>query len=154
MVTTNMEALEDIVTEDKAELLSCSLQHQCYDGRDVASVYFTHEQWEAQIGKKVSLVKGAKRLLKAAKQGVNRAGTEWDKEETAWQEEEERNFMCSCRAHECENEELYVTVLGRLVTIAAMTLEMYWQQFYCRTSLRKADSACMCNPQELAQWAQ
>lgn len=66
----------------------------------------------------MSLVKGAKRLLKAAKQGVNRAGTEWDKEETAWQEEEERNLMCSCRAHECENEELYVTVLGRLVTIA------------------------------------
>lgn len=44
MVTTDMEALEDILTEDEAELLSCSLRHQRYDGRDVASVYFTHEQ--------------------------------------------------------------------------------------------------------------
>lgn len=69
MIKTDVEALKDILTEEEAELLSCSLWHQCYEGRDVASVHFTHKQWEVQMGKKVSLVKSAKKLLKAAKQG-------------------------------------------------------------------------------------
>lgn len=66
--------------------------------------------------------------------------------------------MCCCKARECENEDLYVTVLGRLVTIVAPltndTGNVLATVFFCRTSLRKADSTCTCNPQELALRAQ
>ena len=115
MVTTAVEPLEDILTDDEAELLSCSLKHQRYDDSE-ASVYFTPEQRERQIEKKVSLVKGAKRLLKTAKQGLNT--DTWDSEEKLWQEEEERNVICCCKAHECDDAELYMAVLGRLVMVA------------------------------------
>ena len=117
MVTTAVEPREVILTDDEAELLSCSLRHQCYVSvHRVGSVYFTPEQWERQTTKNASLVKGAKRLLKTARQHSN--PDTWENEQKKWHEEEEKGVICCCKAHECEDDDLYTKVLGRLVMVA------------------------------------
>ena len=107
-----MEPLEDILDAETAEVLSCALQHQRYEG-NLTDPYFTEEHWRAVVKKRTALLDEAEELVEeivSSSKQVQDKGREWlGRKRTI--------PLCTCKAHKCRDEDFFTNVVGELVKL-------------------------------------
>ena len=75
IITTDIEPLEEILSSDAAELLSCALNHRrrADKTRKVTDPYFTVEEWERVLDNCTDLVEDADKLLEGSTHSIDGA---------------------------------------------------------------------------------
>jgi hypothetical protein len=111
MITTDIGPLEDILSSDAAELLSCALSHRKRKDTTLTLTdpYFTDKEWEHVLKTRSDLVEDADQLLEGSTHSVDEA--------EVWKERKRTIPLCNCTAHTCCDEALFRNVLGLLVPL-------------------------------------
>jgi hypothetical protein len=111
MITTDIGPLEDILSSDAAELLSCALSHRKRKDTTLTLTdpYFTDKEWEHVLKTRSDLVEDADQLLEGSTYSVDKA--------EVWRERKRTIPLCNCTAHTCCDEALFRNVLGLLVPL-------------------------------------
>ena len=116
IVTTDEERLEEVLSSENAEMLSCALLHTQIDDPTLRDPYFTEEQWCIVQSRRHKLLDDAEELVdgflasSAESPETRQKGKEWLDRKRA-------TLLCACKVHKCEDADLYTDVLGVLVTI-------------------------------------
>ena len=120
IVTTDVDPLEDILTGDDAELLSCALSHQCVEGTSVylSDPHFTKDQWQLVLNSREALIDAGEQLVKDIldTEQVQQVSQMHQKAKTFLEKKREVP-LCACKAHMSSDSDLYLHVISALVTI-------------------------------------
>ena len=101
ILATDIEPLEEILSSEAAELLSCALKHQRMTDRTrkLTNPYFTDEEWERVMDNRTELLDDADELL----DGLGTAATTHDRARD-WIERKRQLPLCGCKAHKCHDD--------------------------------------------------
>ena len=118
IVTTQVEPLEEVLNSDTAELLSCALQHRRMKDKSIhlTDPYFVEEQWRNVLEeKKSTLIVDAADIM-GELTTVENVSAVCDKGKE-WLESKGEVPLCACKAHKCEDPDLFTDVLGELIPL-------------------------------------